>query len=202
MTIAMGAPYLRAPAVARACAVVFGAALACSSDPAPQPARSGSAVAPAPAASSVAHARDVGDAWARAGAGQDGAELARLAEEVGAQELVAALEDRDRGGVAARALPYAPDRDLAVGPLAACVQRGGAAAEACAAAVVHVLSLPGRDRERLDPEGEARAARDLLVVAGDPRRPRALRASAVTALRHLSERGVVNASAIPTALDP
>jgi hypothetical protein len=174
----------------------FAACLvACSSErdakpPAAPPSASASA-------SPVAEARTFGSLWDRAEASTDDADLARLALEEGAGGLLSALDDPKRGPVALRALAHAPDRDLAIGPLASRMRAGGPSADGAANALSQVLAAPGADRERLDPDGEKRAVRDLLEVAKDAKRTAELRARAASSLRRLAERGLVAPGEIP-----
>jgi hypothetical protein len=170
---------------------------ACSSEPDAKPPTATSSASSH--ASAEATPRTFGASWDRAASSGDEADLARLALDEGAAGLVEALSDPVHGAVAMRALPHAPDRDVAIAPLAAKVHAGAADAEGAADALVALLAFPSRDRERLDPDGEKLAARELLVVAKDEARAASLRAKAVTALRRLAERGVVARAEIPPA---
>jgi hypothetical protein len=148
-------------------------------------------------ASPVAEARTFGSLWDRAETSTDDADLLRLALDEGAGALLSTLDDPKRGPVALRALAHASDRDLAIGPLASRIRTGGPGAEPAATALSAVLAAPGADRERLDPDGERAAVRDLLEVAKDAKRPAELRARAASALRRLAERGLIDPGEIP-----
>jgi hypothetical protein len=181
-----------------AIAVVWWLALvACSSEPI------GTRASPPPsttaAVSASASTRKVyGAAWERAATSGDEADLARLALAEGATGLLEALDDPAHRAVALAALAHAPDRDLAIGPLALRLARGEADAPAVADALMGVLAVPGLDRERLDPTGEHDAARALLSFARDASHPAELRSKVVSALGRLAERGVVRQEDIPS----
>lgn len=181
-------------AVAAAC---WLALVGCSSEPmatrASPPPSTTAAVSAAASKSKV-----YGAAWDRAATSGDEADLARLALAEGATGLLEALDDPAHRAVALAALAHAPDRDLAIGPLALRLARGEADAPAVADALLGVLAVPGLDRERLDPTGEHDAARALLSLARDTSRPAALRSKAVSALGRLAERGVVRSQDIPS----
>ncbi len=170
---------------------------ACSSEPDAKPPTATSSASSN--ASVEANARTFGPLWDRAASSGDEADLARLALDEGATGLLDALADPVRGAVAMRSLPHAPDRDVAIAPLAAKVLAGAADADGAADALVALLAFPSRDSERLDPDGEKAAVRDLLSVAKDGARTVELRAKSVSALRRLAERGVVARGEIPPA---
>lgn len=168
---------------------------ACSSEPDARPPTASSSASVS--ASAVSEPRTFGPLWERAASSADEADLARLALDEGASGLLSAIDDPSRGRAAMRALVHAPDRDLAIGPLAARVRADGGDAALAAEALGAVLALPGSDRERLDPDGERQAVRDLLSVANDRKRPIEIRARAAGALRKLAERGLMPAAEIP-----
>jgi hypothetical protein len=201
MTIAMQRTYNaerdRAPRQRASLALVIAALAACSSEPTVR-AGGPSSSAPDTGASASAAARTFGEAWARAEHTGDDADLARLALEEGATGLLSAIDDPVRGPVALRALRYAPDRDIAIGPLAARLRKPGPDAVAVADALLGALAPAGTDRERLDPDGERAAAKDLLPIANDARADAALKAKVISALWRLAERGVVPRSEIPS----
>ncbi len=172
--------------------------LACSSEPTARAGAASSSV-PSTEAPARASARTYGEAWKQAAESGDEADLARLALEEGATGLLGAIDDPVRGPVALRALRHAPDRDIAVGPLAARLGERGPDASAVADALLGALAPAGVDRERLDPDGERAAARALLPIARDARADAALKAKVISALWRLAERGVVTRSEIPSA---
>src|SRR5688572_7305326 len=174
-------------------AACLGAACSSERDAKPPPTPPSASVSASP----VAEARTFGSLWDRAETSSDDADLARLALDEGAGGLLAALDDAKRGPVALRALAHASDRDLAIGPLASRTRAGGPGAEPAADALSAVLAEPGTDRERLDPDGERGAVRDLLEVAKDAKRSVELRARAVSLLRRLAERGLIAPGEIP-----
>lgn len=174
-------------------AACLGAACSSEHDAKPPPAPPSASVSASP----VAEARTFGPLWDRAASSSDDADLARLALDEGAGGLLSAVEDPARGQVALRALAHAPDRDLAIGPLASRMRAGGPLAEAAATALSSVLASPGADRERLDPDGERAAVRDLMEVAKDAKRTPEVRARAASALGRLADRGLVAPSEIP-----
>jgi hypothetical protein len=195
--MAMRTPYRVRRRFAR-WAAAAAALAACAGEPART---TPSSTSPEASAAPAAPRPSFGGAWARAKADADPTWLAALAEDEGAAGLVGALGDPVYGDVACRALPLARDADLGIAPLAGCARAGGELAHACADALLAVLARPGLDRERLDPEGERRAAADLFALAQDPRARREIRAAAVSALRRLGERGVAAPGDIPEELD-
>jgi len=135
---------------------------------------------------------------------EDPLERARLAEALGASELVDALDD---GGeirtTALGALPYADDADLALGPLAALAEKAppgelGPLVEAMLA----IAGKPRRPRELLDPEGARKAGSVLLSLAARSELEGELRALAISAARALAEKGYVDPARIPSDRDP
>ena len=202
MTIMQGT-YIRAAAdparrSLRRVAVLGLLVSACSSEKPAAPAAQPPSASILGSSSPAAPKKTYGAAWDRAVTSGDEADLARLALEEGATGLLEALDDPAHRAIALAAIAHAPDRDLAIGPLAARLGRAEPDAAAVAGALVDVLAVPGLDRERLDPTGEQEAARVLLALAHDASKPAELRAKAVTALGRLAERGVVRRDEIPT----
>ncbi|MGK3993413.1 thiamine biosynthesis protein [Sorangium sp. So ce1024] len=193
-------------AVLAALAAVLTAPLACrresaasaSSSPSASATAQPSAAAPRPPSPRLTDPR-----WRRA-ADDDPLEHARLAEAEGAAGLLAALEDGgDIADAALRALPYADDADLALGPLA---ERAAAAPASSLPplldALLGVAGRPPRPREPLDPDGARAAAAILLELSGRRDLPPEQRAVAISAARALAERGLVDPRRIPADLDP
>ncbi|MDC0676339.1 thiamine biosynthesis protein [Sorangium atrum] len=140
----------------------------------------------------------------RLAAGDDPLECARLAEAEGAAGLLAALDDGgDIALTALRALPYADDADLALGPLA---ERARAASgpplPPLLEALLGIAGRPARPREPLDPDGARSAAAALVELSGRRDLPSDQRALAISAARALAERGLVDPLRIPADLDP
>jgi hypothetical protein len=189
----------------QAAAVALVALAACSARPEPSsggPAHAGAASATALARPPSARASD--PRWIRAG-GDEPIERIRLAEAVGAEELVDALDD---GGAiektALSAIPFARDADLALAPLAARAAAAAAAPERTAL-LESLLAVAGRPRDQrdpIDPEGVRAAAATLVAIAGRASLPRDDRALAVSAARALADKGWIEAARIPTDLDP
>lgn len=183
-----------------ACVALALVVAGCSSEQTGRPAAPPSS-APALASAPAPPPRSYGPAWAAAEKSDDEADLARLALAEGASGLLEAIDDPPHRAVALHALPHAPDRDLAIGALAARVAKGSPEAGAFADALLGVLAPAGADRERLDPTGETGAARDLLAVATDETRPKELRRKAASALWRLAERGVLPREKVPVVND-
>lgn len=195
--------------VLAALAAALAAPLACRRESATSASSSPPASATAPPSASASapprppSPRLTDPRWRRA-AGDDPLEHARLAEAEGAAGLLAALEDGgDIADAALRALPYADDADLALGPLAA---RAAAAPAASLPplldALLGVAGRPPRPREPLDPDGARAAAAILLELSGRRDLPPEQRAVAISAARALAERGLVDPRRIPEDLDP
>lgn len=138
-----------------------------------------------------------------AAADDDPLEKARLADAVGAAEL---LEGVEEGGstadIALAALPYAADAELSLGRLGELARVGGPGRRKVLAAILGVAGLPRRQREALDPEGARRCGEVLLALSARAEVPREERALAVSAARALSEKGFVDSAKIPAELDP
>jgi hypothetical protein len=137
---------------------------------------------------------------------EDVLERARLAEAVGATELLLGLEDGgDIAATALSALPYADDADLALGKLGQ-MALAAAVHEASLAPLleaVHAIARrPARSREALDPEGARACGEAMLTLAGRMSLSRESRALAVSAARALAERGFVDPGRVPSDLDP
>ncbi|WP_437944473.1 thiamine biosynthesis protein [Sorangium sp. So ce281] len=140
----------------------------------------------------------------RLAAGDDPLERARLAEAEGASGLLAALDDGgDIALTALRALPYADDADLALGPLAERARAvSGPSLPPLLEALLGIAGRPPRPREPLDPDGARGAAAALVDLAGRRDLPSDQRALAISAARALAERGLVDPLRIPADLDP
>jgi len=182
------------------------AACRCSGAPAPSsidgaaPRASAASAAPAPRPPSP---RLTDPRWIAA-RDEDPLERARLASELGASELLDALDD---GGeieaTALAALPYADDAELALGPLAERAEKAEPAQlGAILEAILAIAGQPRRPRELVDPEGARYAGAVTVAIAGRAELPRELRALAVSAARALAEKGFIETSKIPTDLDP
>src|SRR5262249_9648730 len=131
-------------------------------------------------------------------------ELGRLAEAVGAAELLEGVEDGgETRAVALRALPLADDGELALGRLGD-LARGAAGAERTAIleAILGVAGRPRTERELIDPEGVRACGRALVAIASDVAIERGDRALAISAARGLAEKGYLDRARIPTDLDP
>ncbi|WP_433937505.1 thiamine biosynthesis protein [Sorangium cellulosum] len=188
-------------------AVALAVPVACRRDSATSASSSPPSSAAAPPSASAAprppSPRLTDPRWLRA-AGDDPLEHARLAEAEGASGLLAALEDGGDIALAAlRALPYADDADLALGPLA---ERARAAPAPSLPplldALLGVAGRPPRPREPLDPDGARAAAALLLELSGRRDLPAEQRAVAISAARALAEKGLVDPARIPADLDP
>lgn len=138
--------------------------------------------------------------WQRASQG-DPLELARLADREGAAGLLEGLEEGGAVGLTALlALPHADDADIAYRRLGELLrQLQGEKAEPVLEAALGIAHRPTTQTEALDPEGVRYGIEALLAVATS-KAPQAHRAKAVSALRLLSQRGLLEAAAIP-ALD-
>ncbi|WP_437694025.1 thiamine biosynthesis protein [Sorangium sp. So ce176] len=204
-----GVPRARRSALPAAClallAVALAAPVACRRESATSasPPSSAAASPSASAAPRPPSPRLTDPRWLRA-AGDDPLEHARLAEAEGASGLLAALDDGGDIALAAlRALPYADDADLALGPLA---ERARAAPAPSLPplldALLGVAGRPPRPREPLDPDGARAAAATLLELSGRRDLPAEQRAVAISAARALAEKGLVDPARIPADLDP
>lgn len=176
---------------------------ACSAPPVPPPADP-----PPPQASASSpparppSPRLLDPRWIRA-QDDDPLERARLANEVGASALIAALDD---GGaieeVALGALPFADDAEIALDPLARIASNDPARRARALAAILAVAGKPRRSREALDPDGAKRAAAAVIAIARDVTIPADDRALAISAARALVAHGYGDPSQIPSDLDP
>lgn len=205
----------RAAAFARICALFFATFTAsCHRDPPPEGAPS-AAVSTSPQATEVAaHApspRVSDERWARALGDDDPLEDARLADALGAEELASGV--RDGGAVATaalRALPYASDALLALGPLmdaALDAQKGlkispatGEPWPTTAAlldAVAAIALARPEDREPFAAESVAHAIRILVGLSAEKGLSEDDHARVVSALRGLANRGFFDPTKIP-----
>jgi hypothetical protein len=134
---------------------------------------------------------------------EDPLEKARLAEAVGAAELLAGVEDGgETEATALAALPYAADAEVALARLAEIARADASRRARALAAILAIAGSPRRPREPLDLEGARRCGEAVLALALDPAIPRDERALAVSAARALAEKRLVDPARIPTDLDP
>jgi hypothetical protein len=183
-------------ALAAACSAKPDAATAPSGVVSARPAGSSSA---ALAASDLAvrAARSADSRYKRA-AGEDDADRARLANQVGAEELVSALDDGgDVSKAALASIPFAPDADLALGPLAARLAAKPSERRALLEAIDAVGARPRDQRDPLDPEGARACFAALASIARDAKAPADERALAAGAARALAERGYARVEDVP-----
>jgi hypothetical protein len=159
-------------------------------------------VAPSAAPAPPPHTRRRDDPGWIAARDADPAEKARLARAVGAAELLGALGDPGEvPEVALAALPYADDRDIALGPLAERARTEPGRRHRLLVAILAIAGEPRGSREPLDPEGARRCGDILVAFARDAAVAREDRVLAVSALRALAERGLVERARIPGDLD-
>jgi hypothetical protein len=173
--------------------------------PAPAPVLDAGVRVPAPASVNT-HPRLDDPRWLAARS-DDPLEKARLAEAVGAAELLAGIGDGgETAETALAALPFADDAEIALGPLADRIATpeatDGALRHRLLSVILAVAGQPRRQREPLDPEGARRCGQVLLRLAADTSLPREDRALAVSAARALAERRYVDPARIPSDLDP
>jgi hypothetical protein len=150
----------------------------------------GAPVASASAAPTAA-ARSADPRWQRA-LGDDPLDIERLADAVGALELLAAVgEGGDVARVALLGLPYADDAELAIGALCdrAVTPSVDPPRAAVLQAILGVAGQPRTQREPLDPDGIRRCGELLPRQAADPALPAPERAIALSAARALVLRG-------------
>lgn len=161
------------------------------------------AAAQASAASAQRAALRDGDARYRVAKSGDPLDLQRLAEGVGASPLLEAVQDRaPELDTALLALPFAPDGEVAMRPLAEIAQTDAALRRRVLVAILGIASTPQTPRELLEPEGVRRCGEILVNLAADRSLPPPERALAISAARALSGKGYVDAVQIPTDLDP
>lgn len=172
--------------------------VACASDK-PRDAPQASVSVASSASQAEAEVPQFGPWWDKAAATDDELDIAELARREGALALVAGLDHATFANAARAALPLTTDARLALPALADRVHQSGSAADA--ETLLAVVRAPSVIGERLDPEGESRAAALLLEVANDNGRERRVRALAVSALRLLAEQGVGDVKVIPSDLD-
>jgi hypothetical protein len=146
--------------------------------------------------------RERDDLWRRASS-RDPMDLARLADREGAGGLLDGLEEGGPLGlVALAALPFADDADAAFQRLGEIVRQIDPGESAPVVDAIRAMALrPKRQIEPVDPPGLRSCAQALLEMAENKKLANGVRASAITALRLMSEKGAVAASAIPTDLD-
>lgn len=178
--------------------------IGCSTSREPPPGGSSAASgasATSTASSSLEEPEAFGPHWDKARRTMDPLDIAEVGQREGGPGLVRGLADPTYAEVARRALPSVPDATVAIEPLARAFVAGGADAEASAEALVAVLEAPYGYGERLDPEGEERAAEALIAHARDEKAAGRSRARAVTILRRMAARGMVSEARIPTEKD-
>lgn len=134
----------------------------------------------------------------------DPIDLASLADREGASGLLAGVEQGGEVGLTAlHALPYADDSELALRRLGEIALQVDGKTQLDVVGAVHgIASRPVTQTEVLDASGAracADALQDLARRGGTPKETRAI---AVSALRSLAERMVVDPARIPTDLDP
>jgi hypothetical protein len=141
--------------------------------------------------------------WIR-GSDEDPLERARLAEAIGASELILGLDDGGQvANTALAALPFADDADIALGKLGSmALTAGPAELLPILEAILAIAGKPARPREPLDPEGARACGAAMLTVASRTSLPREPRSLAVSVARALAEKGFVDRARIPTDLDP
>ncbi|WP_437747673.1 thiamine biosynthesis protein [Sorangium sp. So ce302] len=187
-------------------ALVLLAPLGCRREQgsAPRPAASPASAAASPSLAPRPPSPRLTDPRWRLAAGDDPLDCARLAEAEGGSGLLAALDDGgDIALTALRALPYADDADLALGPLAERARAAsGPSLPPLLEALLGIAGRPPRPREPLDPDGARGAAAALVELAGRRDLPSDQRALAISAARALAERGLVDPLRIPADLDP
>jgi hypothetical protein len=136
--------------------------------------------------------------------GLDPIDLARLANDVGATELLVAVED---GGeieaTALAAIGFARDADLALLPLANRAATCDAGERrAVLEALVNIAGRPRDQNDPIDPDGGRAAAATLVEIARRASIDREDRALAVSAARALAEKGFIDSAKITADLDP
>ena len=183
--------------------VVLSAALgACKSKPSPLLADA----APPP---SFADRKDKGasleidETW-RAAMDGDPVDLARLADREGAIGL---LEVMEQGGEPARtalhALPEADDAELALRRLGEiALQTDEPVRQDVVDVIERIAARPLTQTEVLDATGARACADAMLELARNPKVKKDTRAKAISALRRMVDRLVVDPKQIPTELDP
>jgi len=134
----------------------------------------------------------------------DPIDLASLADREGASGLLAGVEQGGEAGVTAlHALPHADDAELALRRLGEiALQVDGKTQRDVVDAIHGIASRPVRQAEVIDATGARACADALLDIARRSGVPKETRAVAVSALRSLAERMVVDPARIPTDLDP
>lgn len=145
----------------------------------------------------------IDELWNRA-MGGDPLELARLADREGAAGLMDGVEQGgDVGRASLLALPYAGDAELAfrrLGEIA--LQTDGAMQHEVVDVIGQIAARPATQTEVLDADGARACGGALLELARSSRFRKDTRAKAVSALRRMAERLVVDPKQIPTELDP
>ena len=140
--------------------------------------------------------------WEQAATG-DGLALARIAELYDATELWAlASEPGERGRVALEVLVQADDAERVLGAMAEAARAASERREELLRVIVRLASRPPRRGEALDAPSVARAVAALDALARDDGVDKSARALSVSALRALARAGYLEASTIPTSVDP
>lgn len=135
---------------------------------------------------------------------EDALESQRLAESAGVSGLLLGLEDGgEPARTALRALPYAADAEAALGTLAElALQAGGDDLGPILETVLFIAKAPAHAREALDPEGARACAQATLALSKRLNLPQQERALAISATRAFATKDLLDASSIPTDLDP
>lgn len=134
----------------------------------------------------------------------DPLDLASLADREGASGLLAGVEQGGEVGLTSlRALAHADDSELALRRLGEiALQLAGDTQRDVVRAILGIVSRPVRQTEVLDASGAQACADALLELTRRGGVPKDTRALAVSALRSLAERMVVDPARIPTDFDP
>jgi hypothetical protein len=145
---------------------------------------------------------ELDEQWKRSMQG-DPNELASLADREGAIGLLVGVEQGgDVGVVALHALPHADDAELALQRLGEiALQTDGATQHDVVEVIEQIAARPARQTEVLDAPGARACADALLEISRKSSNKKDTRALAVSALRQMTERLVVDPKQIPTELD-
>jgi hypothetical protein len=145
---------------------------------------------------------EIDEAWKRAMLG-DPIDLGSLADREGAMGLLAGVEQGGEIGVASlHALPYADDADLALRRLGEiALQTDGVVQQDVVDVIERIAARPATQTEVVDASGARACADAMLELARKTSLRKETRARAISALRLLAERLVVDPTQIPTDLD-
>lgn len=135
---------------------------------------------------------------------RDPFDLARLADREGASGLLEALEEGGVVGLTAlSALAHADDAEIAFRRLGELLRLLDSEKTApVVEAALAIAQKPPRQAEVIDGAAAKYCADALLDLAKKKSAPAPIRADAISALRRLKERGLVDPTEIPTDLDP